>query len=142
MQQSDGKEDTAEGNAKCRAETCSVQWKREQDNEDNEDDAEQAKKEIEEANTEEDARLSEELYWLRYYEVLRGETERDAKLSEEDTHSSRECDDVLRGEDDTAWSEYSQEIEEEKGSSGCYEEKERRGASVAHSLPWAKIKNK
>ena len=90
-------------------------------------------KEIEEANTEEGARLSEELYWLRYYEVLRGETEKDAKLSEEETYCSRECDDMVREEDATAWSEYSQEIEEGEESSGCSEEKERRNASVAHS---------
>ena len=79
---------------------------------------------IEKTSVEKDAKLSEELYWLRYYEMLRGKPKENAKLREEETYCLSDCDDMLWEEDEAAWMEYNEEIEEEKGSSRCSEEEQ------------------
>ena len=98
-----------------------MQRKQGQEKEGSEDEVDKAKKETEEANAEEDAKLSGVLHWLRdREEMLREEAEEDAKLFEEEIYWLRDRDDMLREEDEAAWKEYYQEIgKEEKGSSKC-----------------------
>ena len=65
--------------------TCSVERKREQKKKGSEDEVDKGRKEMEEANAEEDVKRSEELDWLRGREkMFRGEAEEDAKLREEE----------------------------------------------------------
>ena len=125
-QQSDRKENTEEGHARDGAVTCSVERKRGQKKKGSEDEVDKGRKEMEEANAEEDVKRSEELYWLRDREkMLREEAEEDAKLREEEIYWLNDHNDMLWEEAEAAWSERNQEMEEEeKESSRCSDEEQ------------------